>query len=255
LKGRKNKEKEMVSTTYHSMQHLPPQERPRERLVRFGAEALSMIELIAIVLGSGNKNKPVMQLAHELVAHFGGVNQLAEATLEELTAIKGIGLTKAIQLKAAFNLGMRAARQMIQPKYRIEQPAHAYHFIKDILEGQTRELLIVILQNARGYVICYEVVAIGSLSEVIVHPREVFYPAIRHKAASLILVHNHPSGDPTPSRKDLDLTQQLVEIGCIMALPLKDHLIIGRQCYTSLREIGFNFLPPNPPHPTEIDCV
>lgn len=232
----------MISVTAsYSMQHLPQHERPRERLVRCGADALSMIELIAIVLGSGNKNKPIMQLAHEIVAHFGGVQQLAEATLEELTEIKGIGLTKAIQLKAAFNLGMRAARQIIQPQYRIEHPVDAYHFIKDILEGQNRELLIAILQNVKGVVICYEVISIGSLSEVLVHPREVFYPAIRHKAATLILAHNHPSGDPTPSRKDLELTQQLVEIGVLLTLPLKDHLIIGRQCYVSLREQGFPF--------------
>ncbi len=237
----------------YSMQHVPQHERPRERLVHSGAEALSMAELIAIVLGSGHKDKPIMQLAHELVTHFGGVQQLASATLEELTAIKGIGLTKAIQLKAAFNLGVRAVRRLAQPEYLIDQPAHAYNFIKDVLEGQTRELLIVILQNIKGHVICHEVVAIGSLSEVIVHPREVFYPAIRHKAASLILVHNHPSGDPTPSRKDLEITRQLVNAGAMLALPLKDHLIIGRSSYVSLREQGFSFLPGNTQYPKEME--
>ncbi len=226
----------------YSIQQLPEEERPRERLMRAGAESLSTTELIAIILGSGSKTKPILQLAHEIVARFGGLHQLAEATLTELLEIKGIGLAKAIQLKAAFNLGMRASRQVIKPKYRIEHPSHAYYLIKDELEHEKREFFVVILQDTKGYVICHEIVSIGSLSQTLVHPREVFYPAIRHKAASLIVAHNHPSGDPTPSQQDWEMTKKLVEVSHLINIPLHDHLIIGQQRYISLRQQGFPFL-------------
>ncbi len=227
--------------TYYSIQQLPEEERPRERLVRAGAESLSSAELIAIILGSGSKTKPVLQLAHEIVHRFGGLRELAEATLSELLEIKGVGWAKAIQLKAAFNLGMRASKQVIHPKYCIEHPVHAYHLLKDELEHEKRELFVAIFQDTKGCVICHEVISIGSLSQTLVHPREVFYPAIRHKAASLIVAHNHPSGDPTPSPQDLELTKTLVEASRVMNIPLNDHVIIGQQRYISLRQQGFNF--------------
>ncbi len=225
----------------YSIQHLPEEERPRERLMRSGAESLSTSELIAIILGSGTKAKPILQLAHEIVARFGGLRQLAEATLSELLEIKGIGIAKAIQLQAAFNLGMRASKQVVTPKYRIEHPLHAYYLLKEELEHEKRELFVVILQDIKGYVICHEIVSIGNLSQTLVHPREVFYPAIRHKAASLIVAHNHPSGDPTPSSQDFTLTKTLVEASLLMSIPLHDHLIIGQQRYISLRQEGFPF--------------
>lgn len=227
--------------TDYSIQQLPHEERPRERLKRYGAESLTTAELIAIILGSGSKTKPILQLAHEIVARFGGLRQLAEATLSELLEIKGIGLVKAIQLQAAVNLGMRVSRQVISPKYRIEHPSHAYHLLKDELEHEKCERFVVILQNVKGFVICHEVISIGSLSQTLVHPREVFYPAIRHKAASFIVAHNHPSGDPTPSTQDLELTKTLVDASVLMNIPLHDHIIIGHQRYVSLRQQGFPF--------------
>lgn len=227
--------------SHYSIHNLPVEDRPRERLARCGAEALSTVELVAILLGSGTKSCPVLQLAHAIVTRFGCLQALTEATLSELMTIKGVGLAKAIQLKAAFSLGMRTARQTIAPKYRIEHPLHAYHLIKEELERETRELFIVILQDTKGYVICHEVVSIGSLSKTIVHPREVFYPAIRHKAASLIVAHNHPSGDPSPSVQDRELTQTLVEAGRYIGIPVHDHLIVGHGCYVSLRQLGLKF--------------
>jgi DNA repair protein RadC len=228
--------------TFYSIQQLPAEDRPRERLMRAGAEALSAAELIAIILGSGSKSKPILQLAHEIVARFGGLQQLAEATLAELLEIKGVGMAKAIQLKAAFNLGIRATNKSdIQVKYRLEHPLHVYQLIKDELAYDKRELFMAILQDVRGCVIAREIISIGSLSETLVHPREVFYPAIRHKAASLIVAHNHPSGDPTPSKRDLDLTQLLVEASRVVRIPLHDHLIIGHENFVSLRQTGFNF--------------
>lgn len=224
---------------HYSIDQLPLEERPRERLMSAGAESLSTAELVAIILGSGSKEKSVLELAHELIARFGGVRQLADATLAELMEIKGMGSVKALQLKAALNLGMRVSKQAVQSKYRIDHPLHAYNLLKDELQFEKRERFIVILQDIKGGVICHEMVSVGTLSQTLVHPREVFYPAIRHKAASVIVAHNHPSGDPTPSTQDLALTQTLVDAGRLISIPLQDHLIIGDNRYISLRQLGY----------------
>jgi DNA repair protein RadC len=190
-------------------------------------------------LGSGSKEKSVLELAHELIIRFGGVRQLADATLSELMEIKGMGSVKALQLKAALNLGMRVSKQVAQSQYRIDHPLHAYNLLKDELQFEKRERFIVILQDVKGRVICHEMVSVGTLSQTLVHPREVFYPAIRHKASSVIVAHNHPSGDPTPSPQDFALTQTLVEAGRLISIPLQDHLIIGDNRYISLRQLGY----------------
>lgn len=220
----------------YSIHSLPEEERPRERLMHAGAESLSTTELIALILGSGSKTNPVLQLANEVMRRFRSLPELSEATLAELLEIKGIGLAKAIQLKAALNLGMRVSRHKEKPKYKIEHPIHAYYLLREELEHEKREVFITILQDAKGCVICHEVISIGNLTQTLVHPREVLYPAIRHKAASFIVAHNHPSGDPTPSSQDFELTKQLVEASRLMNIPLHDHLIIGKQCYHSLRQ-------------------
>lgn len=225
----------------YSIHSLPEDERPREKLLRHGGEALSSIELIAVILGSGTKSKPVMQLAQEILMHFGSLPRLAEATIEELCQIKGLGAAKAMQLKAACTLGSKLSKQVIPPKYRIENPLHAYHLVKDELENEKRELLLVILQDVRGYVICHRVVTVGTLTHTLVHPREVFYPAIRHKAASVILVHNHPSGDPTPSAEDLQITKTLIQVGSLLSIPVHDHVVVGHNSYVSMRQQGSVF--------------
>lgn len=219
----------------YSIHNIPLEERPRERLRRYGAESMSTADLIAIILSSGSKGISVLQLAHSIIARFGTLKGVAEATLEELCLIKGMGVTKAIQLKAALSLGGRVARQQIPMKYKIEHPLHAYHLVKEELEKEKRELFLVVLQDIKGYLITHQVVSIGTLSESLIHPREVFYPAVRHKASSVILVHNHPSGDPNPSREDYEVTEALVKVGRLMDIPVRDHLIIGSQGYVSLR--------------------
>lgn len=226
----------MNDISSYSVLKLPEAERPRERLMRCGPETLSAAELIAIILGSGTKSAPVLQLAQQIVARFGCLQKLSGATIEELCQIKGVGIAKAIQLRAAFNLGLRASRQIISPKYKVEHPVHAYHLVKDELISEKRELFVVILQDVKGCVISHHIVAIGTLTHAPVHPREVFYPAIRHKAASLILVHNHPSGDLTPSKQDYDLTKKLIEAGRLVGIPVNDHLIVSEQGYLSLRQ-------------------
>lgn len=225
-------------TQQYSIQRLPEAERPRERLVQHGAESLSAAELIAIILGSGTKQTPVLQLAQLMLAKFGSLQQLADATIQELCQVKGIGIAKAIQLRAVFNLGLRLSKQSITPKYKIEHPAHAYHLVKDELISEKRELFVVIMQDAKGCSLGHHVVSIGTLTEAPVHPREVFYPAIRHKAVSIILVHNHPSGDLTPSKQDCDLTHKLIAVGHVVGIPVNDHIIISNQGYLSLRQRG-----------------
>lgn len=220
----------------YSIHQLPEEERPRERLLQHGPEAISSTELIAIILGSGTKGSSVLQISQELLVRFGTLQRFAEASIEELQQIKGLGKAKAIQLKAALNLGLRASRQSIDQKFRIVNPLHAYHYIKDEIENEKRELILVILQDSKGYATSHHTVAVGTLSQALVHPRDVFHPVIRHKASSLVLIHNHPSGDPTPSKEDLNVTKILIEAGRAVDIPVNDHLIIGKGCYTSIRQ-------------------
>ncbi|EFB42464.1 MULTISPECIES: RadC family protein [Parachlamydia] len=226
---------------FYSVLSLPAAERPRERLLQHGADVLSSVELIAVLLGSGMKGMPILQLSQEIMSRFGSLQNLADATIEELCQIKGLGTAKAIQLKAALNLGKRLSRTQVSAKFQIRTPLHAYHLVKDDLEKAMQEHFLTILQDVKGYVICSPTVALGTLTATVVHPREVFYPAIRHRAASLILVHNHPSGDPTPSKEDLDVTKTLVAVGRLVGICVNDHIIIGRDRYVSLREEGFDF--------------
>lgn len=225
----------------YSIKCLPEEERPRERLVRHGPESLTNAELIAIILGSGMKGTPILQLAQQIIAKFGDMHSLAEATISELCSIKGLGPAKALQLKAAVSLGIRFARKALPIKYRIDQPIHAYNLVREELEYETRELFVVILQDIKNHVICYQTVSIGTVSHTLVHPREVFYPAIRHNASGIILVHNHPSGDPTPSKEDHEITQVLIDAGKLIGISVNDHLIIGSQGYRSMRQLGVKF--------------
>ncbi|MCE5316925.1 MAG: DNA repair protein RadC [Parachlamydia sp.] len=211
-------------------------DRPRERLLQMGAEALSSAELLAVILGNGTKSLPVMRLADELLSRFGSLMKLADATVAELCQVKGIGQVKAIQLKAALTAGARAVRMPYRHKRRIATPFQAYQIIKEELVQETREIFLVILLDVKSRVITHEIVAIGTLTNSLVHPREVFYPAIRHKAASILLAHNHPSGDLTPSDADLRVTRLVIEAGCLLDIPVLDHLIVGASGYVSMRQ-------------------
>lgn len=224
-----------------SIKNMPEHERPRERLARQGSAALSDAELLAILLGSGMRGKSVLHLAQELLIQIGSLDKLATSSLEELQAIQGLGPAKALQLTALFALARRLSTPHAKKDEPIVHAAQAYGLIREQLERETRELFVVLLQDIRYRLICMELVAIGTLSQVIVHPREVFYPAIRHKAASLIVAHNHPSGDPTPSPQDRHLTSTLIETGRLLGIPVTDHLIIGHSSFFSLREAGICF--------------
>ena len=217
---------------------LPPEERPRERLMYQGVDALSSSELFAIILGQGTQGKSVLELAKELLVHFGSVDKLFDASITELMQIKGIGQAKAIQLKAIFGIVLRY-RKSKQAYSAVLTTMEAYQIAQAEIEHCKQEVLLVLLRDAKGYLIHREQVALGTLTQILAHPREIFYPAVRHKAHSFILAHNHPSGDPTPSAADLTLTRALLQSSRVMGIGLEDHLIIGKNSYVSLRQQGF----------------
>jgi DNA repair protein RadC len=215
---------------------LPEEARPRERLAQLGPSALSSIELIAILLGSGTKNRSVLELAADLLAHFGTLEALADATLPELSALKGIGPAKAVQIQASFALSKRLRAQPLRPM--IDSPQRAYlELLPHLIEEKT-EVLYVLLRDVRRNLLHKEEIGRGTLNHVIVHPREVFSVAIRHRAHSLIVAHNHPSGDPTPSHADREITHKLAAASSIIGIPLIDHLILGRDRFFSFQEKG-----------------
>jgi len=223
---------------------LPSHARPRERLLEAGEEALSIVELLAIILGTGTQGKSVLQLSQELLETFGSLPALLEASVEELKTVKGIGPAKALQLKAAFAIALRFHKIYgDQKKAALSTSQDAYFLLKDKLEHLKQEALVVLLRDAKGQLISLNQVALGTLSQVLIHPREVFFPAIRQKAHSMIIAHNHPSGDPTPSQADLEMTRRLLSSGQIIGIPIDDHLIIGKGNYVSLKEKGFISLP------------
>lgn len=215
---------------------LPPQERPRERLARYGSENLSTIELLAILLGSGTQNRSVLELAADLLGHFGSLHALCDATLEELKQVKGIGEAKAIQLKAVFGLLSRI--EVKKQGILLDTPEKVYELIGSEIAGQKIEMLMVVLRDVRKCCLHREIISKGTLTELLMHPREIFHLAIRHRAHSLIVAHNHPSGDPTPSTRDLEMTHLLMAVGKVVGIELTDHLIVGREGFTSLFKKG-----------------
>jgi DNA repair protein RadC len=221
-----------------SMFDLPLSERPRERLLEEGVEALSLAELFALILGSGTKGKSVLDLSEEMLVRFGGLSGLLDASIPELLAIKGIGRAKAIQLKAVFGIIRKTQKLVALEKTAIRAPEDVYEIARTEIASLKQEVVMVILRDAKGRLIHHERVAMGSLSEVLVHPREVFYPAVKHKAHSLIVAHNHPSGDPTPSNADLELTRILLHCSFVMGIGVDDHLIVVPHSFISLRQQG-----------------
>lgn len=225
-----------VEQAPYQIHRIPVSERPRERLMHLGVDALSTADLIAVILGSGIKGAPILALAQQIVSHFGSLEKLAEASIAELCQIHGMGPAKAIQLLASIGLGKKLARRPMSNRIRISSPSHVYELLRDEMEDQKQEHFVVVLMDAKNWLICRETVSIGTLSETLTHPREVFFPAIRHKAAALVLAHNHPSGDPTPSPSDHIVTQELIAAGALMGIPVRDHIIIGKGKYLSLRQ-------------------
>ncbi|WP_246941519.1 RadC family protein [Bacillus pinisoli] len=217
----------------------PQNERPRERLVQDGATSLSNQELLAILLRTGSKESSVIQLANRLLTQFEGLRLLKDATIEELTSIKGIGETKAIQIMAALELGRRVGRLQYDDRYVIRTPEDGANYMMEEMRFLSQEHFVCLYLNTKNQVLHRQTIFIGSLNASIVHPREVFKEAFKRSAASIICLHNHPSGDPSPSKEDIEVTKRLSECGKIIGIELLDHLIIGDQKYVSLKEKGY----------------
>jgi len=220
-----------------TIRDLPKEERPRERLVKFGEQNLSAQELLQIILGRGIAGESIAVTAQKLLSHFGDLEKLSEASIEELSSIKGIGLAKAAQIKAACEIGRRISTQTSSYKSKeLTNPEKVFKLMKSKLRNYHKEHFYMISLNARNATISE--VSIGTLDTSLVHPREIFSEAIKNKAASVIFVHNHPSGDPNPSEDDLSITKKLVKAGEILGIAVADHIIITQNNYFSLKAKG-----------------
>jgi DNA repair protein RadC len=221
-----------------TVRDLPRQERPRERLQKFGPEALSAQELLALVIGRGISKKSVMSIAQELLVKFGNVKAISQATIEELSQIKGIGLAKAAQIKACFELGRREDLEPELKNFDIKDPEAVVKAVRASIKDKAKEHFKLILLNPRNKIIGISTISIGTLNASLVHPREVFKDAIIHSAASVVLAHNHPSGDPEPSEDDLKITKKLVDSGKMLGIEVLDHNIIAKNDFCSFKERG-----------------
>lgn len=224
--------------SYPVMRELPPEQRPRERMLKEGATSLSDIDLLAIMLRTGTAQVSAMELAAEIIGRFRDLRALAQATVEELSAVKGVGPVKAVQVKAALELGRRLAALPAAERPVIRCPEDVCSLLMEDLRDLDREHFLALLLNTKNQVLATETISIGTLNASMVHPRELFKIAIRRSAAAVILAHNHPSGDPTPSREDISLTKRLIEAGEILGIDVLDHIIIGDNRFTSLKSKG-----------------
>ncbi len=218
---------------------LPLSERPRERLQKFGAEALSAQEILALILGRGIAGESVMVTAQRLLSQFGSIKGMANASVEELSQVKGIGLAKASQIKAAFELANRLEGYAeLSKRPGVKTPDEVVSLVRGKLRGKRKEHFLALLLDTRGQLIKISEISIGSLDSSIVHPREVFKEAISASAASVIFVHNHPSGVPEPSEDDIKLTKRLAQTGEVVGVEVLDHIVIGDNNYVSLKREG-----------------
>ncbi|WP_243386158.1 RadC family protein [Bacillus kexueae] len=222
-----------------SIRDFPKDDRPRERMMNEGPESLSNHELLAILLRTGTKNESALHLANKLLKQFDGLRLLKDATVEEITSIQGIGQAKAVQIMAALELGRRIHQLTYEERYVIRSPKDAADYVMEEMRFLTQEHFVCIYLNTKNQVLQKRTVFIGSLNASIVHPREVFKSALKRSAASLICVHNHPSGDPTPSREDIEVTRRLAECGKLIGIEMLDHIIIGEHKFVSLKEKGY----------------
>ncbi|MCI1856664.1 MAG: DNA repair protein RadC [Sporolactobacillus sp.] len=220
------------------MKDLPENERPRERLIRAGAGALSEAELIAILLRSGTRHESVVDLSKRLISTFDGLKKLREASIEELETINGIGRAKAVQLLACFEIAKRLAGPPAGDRFTIRSPEDGANYVMEGMRLLKQETFVALFLNTKNQVVHQSTLFVGGLNSSIVHPREVFKEAVRHSAASIICFHNHPSGDPTPSREDLDVTRRLVSCGRMLGVDVLDHIVIGDKRFVSLKQKG-----------------
>ena len=223
----------------YTIKDIPADMRPREKLLRYGPGILSLQELLAIIIRTGSRDANAIQLAESILYQFKDLRGINHASIEELcNAAAGVGEAKAAEIKAALELGRRLNQQDSEV-VRIKSPQDVAAWVMEELRYLQQEQFRILLLNTKNVIIACEEVSKGSLNSSIVHPREVFARAIRRSAAAIILVHNHPSGDPTPSQEDINITRRLVEVGRLVGIEVLDHLVIGDGVFSSLKEKGY----------------
>lgn len=219
------------------MKELPSEERPREKLIQYGVGALSNAELLAILISTGTREMSAIMLANRVLSlEEKGISYLTECLPDELSAIPGMGMAKSCQIIAAIELGKRIATKPKEKRLNIKSPEEVASLFIEDMRYLKKEYFKVLLLNTKNEIIMIENISVGSLNSSVVHPREVFCTAIKKSACSMIAVHNHPSGNPTPSQADIDITKRLVESGELLGIKVLDHLIIGDGIYVSLKE-------------------
>jgi len=219
------------------IKELPQNERPREKMMSCGISYLSNSELIAILLRTGTKNKSALGLAEEILSmENNGILFLSECAPEQLAAIKGIGTAKACQILAGIELGRRISTKPREKKTKVNCPESIASLFMEEMRYYKKEVFNVLMLNTKGEIIGTEKISVGDLSSTVIHPREVFLPAIKRSAAAVAFAHNHPSGDPAPSGDDITTTKKLIDAGKIIGIAVWDHIIIGDGKYVSFRE-------------------
>ena len=226
---------------YHSrITDWPEDERPREKFLKKGSEALSSAELIAILLGTGTGKTTAVDLGKSLIKKFGSIEKMSQASLKELIEIQGIGPAKAITLMAAFQLSRNMQKEVAEKELiYFKQPSDVAKIFIPMFGHEKKEMFAIALMDTAGKYMWSEKITIGTLNASLVHAREIFKPAIKNSAASIILVHNHPSGQLIPSAEDLKITKQIVEAGKLLDINVHDHLIVTQDSYISLKEEGY----------------
>lgn len=220
------------------MSDLPVHERPRERLFRAGEKALNDRELLAILLGTGTKDMSALGLAEHVLARAGSLRTLATRRPEQLRKIEGVGAAKAARLRAAFELARRLPLQAQTERVAVRHPGDVAALLMEDMRTRDREVFKIVMLDTKHRILTIDTLSIGDLSGTLVHPRELFKNVIQYSSAAIILVHNHPSGDPEPSPEDLDLTARIVAGGRLLGIEVLDHIIIGDSTYVSLKERG-----------------
>lgn len=219
----------------------PEDDRPREKLIKFGPENLSSAELLAIILRTGSKGQSALDHARTLVSSYGGfrnIEQMSVAEIINIKGIKGIGLAKAAQIKAVFEIAKRYSAEKIELGEQFQNSRQVFNHFHESMRAKKKEVFIAVLLDGKNRMLRDVQVSEGCLTSSIVHPREVFNHVIRDSAAGVILVHNHPSGDPAPSREDTDITKRLKEVGELVGVHVLDHIIIGNGRYMSFADEG-----------------
>jgi DNA repair protein RadC len=232
--GKPNNEKFSV----RKVRDWPAGERPRERLLRHGGAALSEAQLLAILLRTGGGGRGVMDLALALLDHFRGLRNIDNASISELISIKGVGSAKIAQIKAAFELGRRLMAESGNDRPVFSSSVSVFSSFAPRFKNMKKEIFLCLLLDAKNKIITDVKISEGTLTNSLIHPREAFKEAIKESAAAVIFIHNHPSGDPAPSRDDIAVTERLKKTGDIVGISVLDHIIIGDGSYVSLKEKG-----------------